>query len=387
MSSLSGVSESPVSSAGAAVQIYSLVDETFINSDLITFIQRKNMTVSETATTVDTVESIAAKVIAESIIINGTLESNVTLYSIISEIIENSDQILIAFYGNVSDSLAVNDTLSGIVQKLNIIIESINVLDIIQDNATLINIILDSVIFSDEVKHHFEKIINESFSTLDTITVLSKLKESLAEVITASDVATGTARIYILTTDSSTFNDTLSNTGSFNALIEENIIFEIVYVGDDITYSGWVMNPEVFAVSTYSNYNFNSFAKHSNGKYLGANENGIYELDGTTDAGTYIESTIVTAAMDFGTSNLKQVTDLYIGYTSDGNIILKVRKDGDVEVHYELSTYFNGLSTNRIKIGKGLVGRYWQFELVTKDNSSLNIDSIEFHPVLFGRKH
>jgi len=39
-----------------------------------------------------------------------------------------------------------------------------------------------------------------------------------------------------------------------------------------------------------------------------------------------------------------------------------------------------------IDIGKGLKGRYWQFELQSKGNTVFDLDEIELYPIVFGRK-
>ena len=82
---------------------------------------------------------------------------------------------------------------------------------------------------------------------------------------------------------------------------------------------------------------------------------------------------------------MKQVPAIYLGVDSTDKVILKVRVDGKAEVHYQLNKFTNNLMTQKIDIGKGLIGRYFQFELLT-EASEFNMESIEFYPLEIRRK-
>ncbi len=153
----------------------------------------------------------------------------------------------------------------------------------------------------------------------------------------------------------------------------------------DGVYSGWVMNPENYAVSKYNNFAFTSSVKLDT-EYIFGNSSGLYELGGTLDDADYIQSRVKTAAMTFGSSNMKQVPEIYLGADNSGTVILIVHTDDNATAYYELVPATQGLATQLIKTGKGLYGRWWQFELVTKENSTFDLDTFEMFPIQFGRK-
>ena len=64
---------------------------------------------------------------------------------------------------------------------------------------------------------------------------------------------------------------------------------------------GVSLNTVNFSISEYVNYGFNSFAE-IDGQMFGANENGLYLLDGSDDAGTNIVATFRLVLQDFKTS-------------------------------------------------------------------------------------
>ncbi len=117
-----------------------------------------------------------------------------------------------------------------------------------------------------------------------------------------------------------------------------------------------------------------------------ASNQGLYLFGGTLDETSYIKTKIKTASLDFDTSSMKQITSVILGATNSGKVVLKVSIDGDQTVYYELRPSSRNLENQRLKIGKGLYGRYWQFELITKENSTLDLDTFEVLPIIFKRK-
>jgi hypothetical protein len=150
------------------------------------------------------------------------------------------------------------------------------------------------------------------------------------------------------------------------------------------TYLAYLLNAETNSVSKYTNYNFTSCTKFGS-KYLFGNSTGLYEYGGTSDDGEKITAHLKTVAYNFGTSNLKQVPDIYLGGTNSDKMIVKVSVDNKASVYYRLNRKIDNLSTQRIQLGKGLIGRYFQFELIT-DSIDLDLEALEFYPIVLKRK-
>jgi len=151
------------------------------------------------------------------------------------------------------------------------------------------------------------------------------------------------------------------------------------------TYSGWVLSPETFAIWNYDNYNFNSMATLHNTTFL-ANSSGLFTMGGTLDDSAFIESRLKTASIDFGSSNLKQVPNMYLGMNLVGEMVIGVTTDERINVKYKLTTPSIVQELQTVKLGKGLRGNLWQFELIDDVATQLDITSIEWVPVVFGRK-
>ena len=146
----------------------------------------------------------------------------------------------------------------------------------------------------------------------------------------------------------------------------------------------WVVNAETTASSRYENYPFNSYAELG-GVYYGCASDGVYQLDGDTDAGTPIQAMMGFGKQDFDTSALKSVTNAYLGMASTGRIFLKVLYSGK-EYLYTTRSSKDELRTQRADLGRGISAKYLEFELYNAEGDDFELDSIEFAVVALNRR-
>ena len=137
------------------------------------------------------------------------------------------------------------------------------------------------------------------------------------------------------------------------------------------------MNLSNQAISTYSNYNFNSIACF-NGTYLGATDTGIYPLSGDTDNGTDIDSKIKTGSMDFGENIIKYISDVWITHRTDGYLTLVIFVNEDPNISFEKQTYIvsDKIREEWIKPPLGLRGRFYTVELKNLSGADFDVDSL-----------
>lgn len=147
-----------------------------------------------------------------------------------------------------------------------------------------------------------------------------------------------------------------------------------------------VMHTESSALTQYTNYPFNSFAMF-NGMYLAASAEGLFMIGGATDNGAIINAAARVGMTDFGTSFLKRVDRSYVGYRTDGNLVVRVYTDEVDRRDYLLAaTGRMGLHGNHFRIGKGLLARYWQFEVMNQNGADFTLNSIELKPTQLRRR-
>lgn len=180
---------------------------------------------------------------------------------------------------------------------------------------------------------------------------------------------------------------------NFQAVYTESLV-EGLGVGDIIeandSVMAYVVNASTGAVTTYLNYNFNSFAKIG-GRYFASGPSGIYELVGTTDAGTSITATVTMPTTDLETEEvpselLKRVPAAYLGVTTTGDMLLRVTANGSQNTYTLAGTATSTLHTGRITLGQGVAARYWDFEISNVNGADFMLESVVFYPVALTRR-
>jgi hypothetical protein len=145
-------------------------------------------------------------------------------------------------------------------------------------------------------------------------------------------------------------------------------------------FKSWVLNLRKAALTEYTPFQFNSFAVF-NGKVYGAGAAGIMELGAqATDNGTSIASTVRTGQHAFGTSFLKRVPRIYVGYKATGDMEFRTITGEDGTRAYLLDHNGNpNLHQRRVPIGRGPKSPYWQFEFVNRDGADFTLDHVLAH--------
>jgi hypothetical protein len=111
------------------------------------------------------------------------------------------------------------------------------------------------------------------------------INETMVSLLTPVDEATPHSHLYSLVPDVISPEDLSAVTGDM--------------------WEAWAFNGPSFEPSVYSGFAFNSFAV-DDGLTYAAREEGIYVLDGTTDAGAAIHSGVALSPSMFGTNNRKR---------------------------------------------------------------------------------
>lgn len=157
----------------------------------------------------------------------------------------------------------------------------------------------------------------------------------------------------------------------------------IIKAGDD-EMVGWIINPNLAASTMLDNYAFSGFGTHK-GKRYGIRPDGLYVLEGDTDAGTNIDSFISLGNRNFNTAKMKRVPHAYIGASTDGRMVLKVIVGGQ-EYLYAVRNHSTDMGEQRVDIGRGLRSNYWNFELMNREGADFEIDTIKFMPIVLERR-
>ena len=226
---------------------------------------------------------------------------------------------------------------------------------------------------------------------LEAVTSLSLQQQALLmELIEAAAIPQATMHIQVADTLEAEAEDTLATLLHRVAEVEDAAGIWVVLRTDADVIQGWVMNTEgQRPLSQYDNYDFNSLCRIGD-RYFGARDDGVYLLEGEDDAGQPIDSAVRSMMLDFGSARQKRVTSAYLGYKSDGKLLLRVRSVDDgqlVENWYEAKQVTAEAPRAGYRtLGRGMRSRYWQFELVNVEGADFELDKLELHPVYLSRR-
>jgi hypothetical protein len=205
-----------------------------------------------------------------------------------------------------------------------------------------------------------------------------------------------TAVVYATTTADATEHVTVQDETVVHSTFFDSVA-EQVAVGDRVTtvvFSvadgamqdigvAWAVNTESSASTRYDTYGFNSFALVG-GKHYGARQDGVYLLEGPTDAGAPITSGISLGKHDFGTQALKRMDAVYAGVSSTGALFLKVG-DGKTSYTYRARRKDDHMRVQRFDTGRGLRANYFDLQL-TSTADAFELDSVTFHVLPSSRR-
>lgn len=169
----------------------------------------------------------------------------------------------------------------------------------------------------------------------------------------------------------------------FNPTVIEGVEIAAGMLEPNGSFTTWVMNTRTGAVTEYADFVFNSFAALGN-RYVGASEDGLFELLGDTDDGDDIIARVKGGYLQFGGTQLSRLKEAYIAATGQGSMILRIRtKDGAV-YNYGVDSTRDGRST-KVHMGKGQRSRYFAFELISA-GQDFDLDTLEFVPIVVQRR-
>ena len=156
--------------------------------------------------------------------------------------------------------------------------------------------------------------------------------------------------------------------GSLGALSRQDEVFVMNITGD-----------KPGGTTQYENFRFNSAARIG-GRYYGAGEDGLYLLEGDTDAGEPIESVFGLGQMDFGNPQLKTVTYCYLGAAAGA---MRIEIDALVNgrpASYSYPARGHGASMRglRFDLGKGLKSSYVIPTFYNSNGDPFEVDAVRF---------
>lgn len=199
------------------------------------------------------------------------------------------------------------------------------------------------------------------------------------------------ATITLLLPDTLITSDTATSGAEMMAQLRDALGLVMHLWLDNGHYTAWTMNTDSRASTRYTQYPFNSFMR-IDGRDYAASDDGVYRLGGDSDSGRPINAHIRLGMSALGSRLAKHVPSVYLGYTTSGDLLLKVitADHGNGERRADIyRLHAKGAASpreGRVQVGRGLSAVYWDFVIENVDGADFALDVIEFMPLVVNRR-
>lgn len=232
--------------------------------------------------------------------------------------------------------------------------------------------------------------LDETLALDDLATVRAALFDAVNDAVALVAASTTGRVLFVEAPAGFNVSDDIGGQLSMAAACLEALKLGALVLLDGGVFQTWVVNAKTGAATRYSGYAFESMTRIG-GTYFGASSDGLFHLADSEDEGGPIAASFKTGELDFGSPELKRVDTAYAGFTSNGQLMMKVttsQRGRKTERWYKLKNASNA-GTNvgaRFDIGRGVESRYWQFEVVNVEGSEMEFDVIDLTVIPLSRR-
>jgi hypothetical protein len=292
-----------------------------------------------------------------------TINDSVYLYDIADKYFTISD--------TVNESVALTDATT---YKLTIaVLEYLGFTSLASAMRTTAATVSESLTMTETQSYAWAALISETLNVVDTYTVIATFVDVVQESLNAADTVSLINRLGLSLNESLVLTETVTSKGTlYNAVYDTLKMSVTVELGGEV-YECYVLNTPKFMPSMYSGFNFNSYCVFEN-RAFGANDTGIYELTGTTDAGTTIHTGAILSQTDFGARNEKRFRRAYLGISGSAPVMIFETEEGARQV-------YNINSEGKTVISHELKSRKWKLSIADFDE----LDTIKLIPVILSK--
>lgn len=284
-------------------------------------------------------------------------------------------------YDVVDKYLAVSDTISeGItLTDANSYVLTVAVLEYLGFSSlatamkTMADTVNEGMALADSPSYAWQEIISETLQAIDAVSVITTFIDTVSDTLTATDAASLIARVGESLNESLVFTETITNKGTLYSAVYDTLRMNVTIELSGEVYECYVLNTPKFMPSMYSGFNFNSYCVFEN-RAFGANDTGIYELTGTTDAGSAIHDGVILSSTDFGSRNQKRFRRAYLGISGSSSVMVVETEEGERQV-YNIDT--NGKAV----VSRELKSKEWKLSVADFDE----LDTIKLIPVILSK--
>lgn len=319
-------------------------------------------------------------IVAETLQITDPADANQILHVLLSESIFAHDAIARGLPATITDGIGVSFT--QVVAYVVSIIEKLGINDVVGPAFRYNLSITEKLAFADLLARFIGASVVENVQMVELATGVGSYPQAITENVQLATVVNPQLILRAIINETIDVTDIEAIKMIFQAAVIEGIEVAAAYLAPNGSITTWAMNTRTAAVTEYTNFNFNSFARVGD-KYLGATADGLYELTGDTDNGTDIIADLKSGLAQFAGVHLSSFKGAYIAARGGGSYVLRIYTGDGQRYDYAVTT--DSMKTARVDMGKGIRARYFAFELIST-GQDFDLDSLEFVPLIAKRR-
>lgn len=283
----------------------------------------------------------------------------------------------------VIQNMTISEVLNAAIGVT--IMERLNISSVVAVQAKYGITISELISISDGLWNLLSGVIVDAMTIHGDLSVVTHAAASMTDTIVLTEALGQQLIMSITVSDTVELTDAQLIQAIYDCTLEDGVIISAGFVSPDGTFTTFAINTRTNAVSEYEHWVFNSFGKMGN-RYIGANQDGIYELNGVDDDGVSIPAYVRSGLFQPGGSRYSAFKAAYLGMrinNSASDTYLKIVMGDGVERVYK--AHVQDMHSSRVDLGKGLRSRYWAWELVTT-GAEFDLESITFIPLVASRR-
>lgn len=335
--------------------------------------------------------TLPTHVLGEAMAVAAGRRSTQSSKSSVTDALSLEDTAAIVYQLLVDEGVRFAPAVQATVSKLERVLDRLLMLGACQSYADAVNAIAGGLWFGALTAALKSERVVESLIASGVVGTLQRAADRLAEAMLVNAEAFGSGTGVVLVDER--MLTTVGEVSSAEALqrLGDSLGFVTRLALDSGEYVAWVLNTENRALSRYTEYPFNSFAKIG-GRYYGAASNGLHRLEGDDDDGQPIAARIRLGLSALGTRRLKRVPEAFVGYTSKGTLLLHVITVNEESGRKEAAIYkilerpATSTRETRWKLGKGIKAVDFDFIIENVDGADFDLAAIEFRPIYLERR-
>ena len=126
---------------------------------------------------------------------------------------------------------------------------------------------------------------------------------------------------------------------------------------------------------------YNSMAKFGN-IYLGATEQGIYQITGFSDHTIEIPALIKSGIFDLGVAQKKKFRSFYFSGEANGDLKVTIYADGIASEAFNITPDADGIFDFKITYPTNIKARYWQWQIENVNGSFFVLYEVTALPIV-----